>query len=320
VRTNADLEACLDTSDDWIRERTGIRERRVAAPDETTATMCTRAAEQALSHAGMAAKDLELIVCASTTHDHLMPATACLIQRALGAERAGAFDLNAACTGSLCALITGAQFIRSGMYRRVLVVAGETLSRFLDPADRSTCVLMGDGAGAFVLEATETESGVLYAVLGSRGDTEGLLSITAGGSARPASTETVAGHEHYLRMSGQEVFRRAVRGMSGAARETLRQAGLTTADLGWVVPHQANLRIIEAVRESLDLPREKLFVNIDRYGNTGAASIPIALSELADRETLFPGDHLLLVAFGGGLTWGATLVRWAERPTRRNQN
>ncbi len=310
VRTNQDLTAWVDTSDSWIRARTGIRERRVAAPDEATASLCTHAARRALARARLTAADLDLIVCATTTPDYLLPATACLVHRALGADRAAAFDLNAACTGSLTGLAVAAQFLRAGTYRRALVVAGEVLSRFMNAKDRSTCVLMGDGAGAVVLEATERPGGFLYPVLGCRGDAEGLLTIPAGGSARPASAETVAAGDHCMRMSGQEIFRRAVRGMAQAARQTLDQAGLTPADLSWAVPHQANLRIIDAMRESLGLPADRVFVNLDRYGNTGAASLLIALSELADRETLRTGDNLLLAAFGGGLTWGAALIRW----------
>lgn len=311
VRTNHDLEALIDTSDAWIRERTGIRERHIAAPNESTASMCLRAAERALAKAGVAAGDLDLILCASTTPEFLLPATACLVQRNLGASKAGAFDLNAACCGSLFGLITGSQFIRAGTSRRVLVVAGETLSRFLNPADRGTLVLMGDGAAAFVLEAVERETGLLHPLLACHGDTEGLLSIAGGGSAKPASAQTIAAGDHYLRMSGQEVFRRAVRGMTQAARETLKRAGLTLADVRLVIPHQANLRIIEAVRDSLELPPEKVYVNIDRCGNTGAAALGIALSEAAESGMFQEGDAILLVAFGGGLTWGAALVRWA---------
>jgi 3-oxoacyl-[acyl-carrier-protein] synthase-3 len=276
--------------------------------------MCTLAARRALARAGLAAEDLDLVVCATTTPDHLLPATGCLVQEQLGAARAGAFDLNAACSGFLYGLVVGAQFIHAGRYARVLVVAGETFSRFVNWEDRSTCVLFGDGAAAVVLEATDQDCGLRSSVLGSRGDRERLLTIEAGGSARPATADTVAGGGHCLTMRGTEVFKFAVRGMTQAARDALAQAGLSVGEVRKVIPHQANVRILRAVQESLGLPWAKVFVNLDRYGNTAAASVPLALCEFLESEPPRPGDDLLLVAFGGGLTWAATVVRWADVP------
>jgi 3-oxoacyl-[acyl-carrier-protein] synthase-3 len=249
----------------------------------------------------------------------LLPATACLVQRHLGACNASAFDLNAACTGFLYAIATGSQFIQAGTAQRVLVVAGETLSRFINWQDRNTCVLFGDGAAAVVLEATTQNAGVLSTVLGARGDTEQMLSIDAGGSARPASAETVAGNGHYLRMRGNEIFKMAVRSMAQSAQEALARIGLTPADLRMVIPHQANLRILTATRGVLGLTESQMFIDIDRFGNTGASSIPIALCDFMQSHTFEVADNILLVAFGGGLTWGASVLRWADIPAVKRE-
>lgn len=312
VLTNRDLEGMLDTSDEWIRTRTGICERRIAAHDETTSTMCAIAAQRALDKAHMAAIDLDLIICATTTPDTLMPATACLVQDSIGAANAGAFDLNTACTGFVYGLVMASQFIQSGAYDRVLVVGGETLSRFLNWQDRTTCILFGDGAGAVVLEATEDESGLLSFVLGSQGSGGSLLKIPGGGATRPASMDTVAANEHSITMRGNEVFKFAVRSMAQAASEAIAGANLSPDDIRMVIPHQANVRILRATQEALGLPWEKIFVNVDRYGNTSAASIGIALSEYLAIERPQPGDYLLFLAFGGGLTWASAVLRWAD--------
>jgi 3-oxoacyl-[acyl-carrier-protein] synthase-3 len=311
VLTNADLETLVDTSNDWIRSRTGILRRHVAAPGESTASMCAQAARRALARSETDPLDVDLVICATTTPDHLLPATACLVQEQLGAANAGAFDINSACTGFLNCLIVGSQFIRAGSCERVLVVAGETLSRFVNWKDRDTCVLFGDGAAAVVLEATEQECGVVGSVMGCRGDAGRLLAIEAGGSARPTTAATVAAGQHYVTMRGGEVFRLAVRAMVEAARAALTRAELSADDVAVVVPHQANVRIIEAVRQALGLPQARVFVNVDRFGNTGAASVGIALAEVLDGTGVAAGDHLLLVSFGGGLTWAAAVVRQA---------
>ncbi len=329
VLSNQDLEKLVDTNDAWIQTRTGIRERRIAGPGETTSSMATIAARQALQKAELSPRDVDLIICATTTPDHLLPATACLVQHKIGAQRAAAFDLNTACTGFLYALATASQFIKAGGAKRVLVVAGETLSRFTNWEDRSTCILFGDGAGAVVLEATTQSAGVLSTVLGSRGDVEQMLTIEAGGSARPASAETIADKAHFVRMRGNEIFKLAVRSMAQSAHEALNKVGLTVRDMRGVIPHQANQRILTATQGALGLTDAQTYINIERYGNTGAASIPIALGEFLQGNSIDVGEHLLMVAFGGGLTWGATVppagptfarhqARDANLPHRKN--
>jgi 3-oxoacyl-[acyl-carrier-protein] synthase-3 len=321
VLDNKALEELVQTSDEWIRSRTGIVERRIARPDETSGTMSLVAAKKALEQAGLEPRDLDLIVCGTTTPDYFLPNTSCILQRWLGADRAGAFDINSACTGFLTALVVGAQFVQCGTYERVLVVSGETLSRVTDWKDRNTCVLFGDGAAAVVLEATFQDAGVMSTVLGSRGDTEHLLAIEGGGSARPASAQTVAASEHCIHMRGNEIFKFAVRAMAQASREALRKARLSLDDIQRVVPHQANSRIITATQEALGVPSEKVYVNIDRFGNTGATSVGIALNEMLDVQPVRIGDNLLLVSFGGGLSWGAAVVRWADIPAiQRERN
>ncbi len=319
ILSNDDLAKIVDTNDEWIQSRTGIRERRIAGPGETTSSMATNAARQALEEAELAAQDLDLIICATTTPDHLIPATACLIQQNLGADQAAAFDLNTACTGFLYALAVGTQFIKGGGAKRILVVAGETLSRFVNFEDRGTCILFGDGAAAVVLEATSQNAGVLSTVLGSKGDVEQILSIEAGGSARPATAQTVAEKAHCIKMRGNEIFKLAVRSMAQSAQEALAKAGLSVNDLRAVIPHQANHRILTATQSVLGLSEDQMFINIDRYGNTGASSIPIALGEFLHANPIDAGEHLLIVAFGGGLTWGAAVLRWADIPAIKRE-
>ncbi len=310
VLTNHDLERMVNTSDEWIRARTGIIERRLVDDGEATSTMAVRAARQALERADLPAFALDLIIVATSTPDYLFPATACLVQDALGAIHAGAFDLEAACSGFLYALTVGTQFIRSGMYENILVVASEALSRITNWEDRNTCVLFGDGAGAAVLRPTSERRGLLASILGAYGAGSDLLIMPAGGSARPASPETVAGRQHYIHMKGNEVFRFAVRSMGQATQEVLQQAGLRVEDISLFVPHQANLRIIEALAERLGLPMEHIFVNLHRYGNMSAATIPVALCEAAEEGRLKEGDIVVATAFGAGLTWAAGVIVW----------
>lgn len=312
VLTNQHLEAMVATTDAWIRSRTGIGQRYVVGPGETTSTMGLAAAQAALEQAELGPDDIDLILCATTTPDYLLPSTACLIQHRLGAARAAAFDLNAACCGFLYALTVASQFIQTGTYRRVLVIGGEALSRFTNWQDRNTCVLFGDGAAAVILEPTLQSAGVLSTVLGSRGDVEGLLTIEGGGCAKPASAATVAAGDHYVRMRGNEIFKLAVRLMAQTSREALLKAKLTVHDVHAVLPHQANARIIVATQQAIGIDSAKVYVNVDRHGNTGAASVPIALTEYIANQALDVGDNLLMVAFGGGLTWGAAVVRWAD--------
>ncbi|HEX6291120.1 MAG TPA: beta-ketoacyl-ACP synthase III [Herpetosiphonaceae bacterium] len=311
VLSNADLERLVDTSDEWIVTRTGIRERRIAGPGETTASMGVHAARQALDRAGVDPRDLDLIIVATSTPDQLMPSAACLIQTQLGAVRAGPLDVNAACAGFAYGLAVGAQFVRAGTSKTVLVVGSDTLSRFLNYNDRNTCILFGDGAGAVVLQASAEPVGVLSIDLGALPDTKELLEIPGGGSACPASQETVERGMHYMTMQGREVFKYAVRAMGESTLKVIESAGLMPDEIDLLIAHQANLRIIDAMAKRLEMPMERVFVNIDRYGNTSAASIPIAICEAHAAGLLQPGFHLAIAAFGGGLTWGSAVIRWS---------
>jgi 3-oxoacyl-[acyl-carrier-protein] synthase-3 len=306
ILTNDDLASMVDTSDDWIRARTGIIERRIAAPKETTVTMAIRAAQDALRVANANPAKLDLIIVATATPDYLFPATACLVQDALGATKAGAFDLSAGCTGFVYALAVGSQMVISGAYDQVLVIGAETLSRIVNWTDRDTCVLFGDGAGAVLLQASDVPGGVLSAVLGADGSGGDLLILPAGGSRHPASAETVTQDMHYIRMNGREIFRVTAK----AARQSLDKANVNLEDISLFISHQANGRIIQSAAKSLKLPPEKVFVNLDRYGNTSSASVPIALCEAIEQGRVKRDDHLVMVGFGAGLTWAAVVVRW----------
>jgi 3-oxoacyl-[acyl-carrier-protein] synthase-3 len=310
VLTNDDLAEMVDTSDDWIRTRTGIVERRIAEPRETTSTMSIKAAQAALQVADVSPDRLDLIIVTTATPDYLFPATACLVQDALGARRAGAFDLLAGCSGFVYGLGVGSRLITSGAYENVLVIGAETLSRIMDWTDRNTCVLFGDGAGALVLQANDAPGGVLSFTLGADGSGGDLLILPGGGSRHPASAETVAQGLHYARMNGRGVFRFATRIMGHAAKEAIQAAELEIEDVDLFIPHQANIRIIQSAAKHLGLPMDKVFVNLDRYGNTSCASIPIAFCEAIEEERIQPGDHLVLVSFGAGLTWAAAVVQW----------
>ncbi|HST05934.1 MAG TPA: beta-ketoacyl-ACP synthase III [Chloroflexia bacterium] len=314
VLSNVDLEKFVDTTDEWISTRTGIRQRHVVSEGESTATLSVTAARKALDRAGVDPRKVDLIICCTATPDFLFPATACLIQNEIGADNAGAFDLEAACSGFIYGISVGTQFIKTGAYKTVLVVAAEALSRFIDWHDRATCVLFGDGAGAVVLQASDTETGLLSFVLGSHGSGSELIKLPAGGAALPASHETVDNHDHFIKMNGTEVYRFAVRIMGDSAVAALEKSGLDYDDLSMCIPHQANKRIISSIAERLKLPPEKVFLNIDQYANTSAASIPIALCEAADAGLVKPGDNILFVAFGAGLTSGAAIVRWGGQP------
>ena len=311
VLSNADLEAMIETSDEWIVDRTGIRERRLAAPDETTASLGSEAARMALETAGLRPDQIDLIICATCSPDGMFPASASLIQEKLGARTAAAFDINAACTGFLAALATASQFVNSGVYERVLVVGAEVLSRIIDWSDRSTCVLFGDGAGAVIMEQGES-GGIGPIVLKSDGSGADMLYARG-----PASSPSLIQKEGFcIVMDGREVFKFAVRAMEDVTRQALQQAGLTPADVHFVVPHQANQRIISAVGKALDLPPERMITNVERYGNTSSASIPMALCEAWEEGRFKPGDRIAFVAFGGGLVWGASLVEWTGLGSR----
>lgn len=312
VLTNAELEAVLDTSDRWIVERTGIRERRIAADGESSASLGVAAGRAALADAGIAAADVDMLVVATATPEQPIPHTGAFVADGLGLA-CGSFDLGAGCAGFVYAVVVAAALLGTGTVRNVLVVGTETLSRVVDPADRSTRILFGDAAGAAVVAASEGPGGILSWDLGCDGSAAGLLGIPAGGSRRPASPETVTSGEHYLRMSGREVFRRAVGAIVSSAEATLRRAEASAASVDWFVPHQANARIIEAARQRLGIPAERTVLNIERYGNTSAASIPLALSEAAADGRLADGDRVLLAGFGAGMTWASALLDWGRR-------
>lgn len=314
VVTNAELEKIVDTSDQWITERTGIKERRFAADGEGTASMSTRAARVALERAKMRPSEIELIIVGTCSPDYLMPATACLVQTALGAERAGAFDIEAACTSFVSGLAVANGMISAGSVKNALVIGAETLSRLLDMTDRTTCVVFGDGAGAVVLQASNASVGIESTVLHSDGAKGDLLYVKAGASRVPATHETVDKGHHFIRMQGGEVFKMAVKSMADAAEEAIDDAGLRLADVDIVIPHQANRRIIEGMAKRLNIPMAKVFINLEKYGNTSAASIPIALAEAAEQGRLHRGDKVLLVAFGAGFTWGASVLEWWGSP------
>jgi len=310
-RTNDEIAGMVDTSDEWITSRTGIRERRIAAEHESTATLAIRAAEAALDVANVDPEELDLIIVASATPEYLFPATACLVQDDLGADRAGAFDLSAACSGFIYGLSLAAQAIQTGSIDTALVIGSETLSRFVDWNDRETCILFGDGAGAVVLTGRDERGGVLSCTMRADGSGGELLSLPGGGSRFPASLESLASNQHTIKMQGREVFRFATRVMADAARVVVEKAGLTLDDVALVIPHQANSRIIQTATRRLKLPADKVYVNLDRYGNTSSASIPIALCEAVAEGRVNPGDNLVLVGFGAGLTWAAAAVQWA---------
>ncbi|MCC7355743.1 MAG: ketoacyl-ACP synthase III [Anaerolineae bacterium] len=315
VLTNADLEKMVETTDEWIRSRTGIRERHVAAnPKDTTATLAVRAARDALNMAGVHPAQIDLIIVSTSSPEHIFPATACLVQDALGASKAGAFDLSAACSGFVYALSMAHASIASGNADYVLVLGSETLSRITDWKDRNTCVLFGDGAGALLLRASEQPGGVLSTVLGSDGSGGDLLILPAGGSRFPTTPETLSQGMHYIKMDGREVFRFATRVMAKATQEVIAKAGLRLDDVNLVIPHQANERIINSSMSALKLPPDKVFVNLDRYGNTSTASIPIALCEAVETGRVRPNDTLVFVGFGAGLTWAAAAVKWGVPP------
>jgi 3-oxoacyl-[acyl-carrier-protein] synthase-3 len=316
VLTNEDLSRMVETNDEWIVSRTGIRERRIAADDETATTLALRASRDALAVAGVDASDLDLVIVATCTPDFPMPSTGVLLAHQLGASRAAGFDVEAACSGFLFALASGSSFISSGMYRQVLVVGVEVLSRFIDWTDRSTCVLFGDGAGAVLLSASEEPGGVLGMDMFSDGaGAEGII-MPAGGSAQPPSAASVAGRGHFIKMAGSDVYRYATRQMAESTLAVLRRTGLGVDDVDQFIYHQANLRIINSVGKQLGIAPEKVFVNIEKYGNTSAASVPMALVEAVAAGRVKVGDRILMAAFGAGYTAGAAVVQWTADPAR----
>lgn len=310
ILTNDDISKMVDTNDQWIRERTGIHQRHIANENQFPSTLAVEAAVKALTIANLRPTDLDLIICSTSTPEYIFPATACLVQDQLGATKAGAFDLLAACSGFIYALNMGAQAIRSGSIKNALIIGTETLSRFVNWKDRNTCILFGDGAGAFVLQASDQPGGVLSAVMHSDGSGADLLAIDGGGSHFPATESSVHEGKHYIKMDGKEVFRFATRVMTSATQEALDAAGLKVEDIRWIVPHQANIRIIQAAARGLKLPMDRFIVNLQDYGNTSTASIPIAMVEAVEKGQIKAGDKLVMVGFGAGLTWGALAAEW----------
>ncbi|WP_036697216.1 beta-ketoacyl-ACP synthase III [Paenibacillus taiwanensis] len=310
ILTNEDLAQLVDTNDEWIVSRTGMKERRIAAEHEATSDLAYKAAVRALESSGITAEQLDLIVVCTVTPDMAFPSTACLVQEKLGAKKAAAFDLSAACAGFIYGLATASNFVKTGIYNYTLVIGAECLSRITDYTDRNTCVLFGDGAGAAVLGPVADGRGFQSFELGADGTGQELLKIEGGGSRLPASVETLEDKRHYIYMNGREVFKFAVRIMGSAAEEALAKAGKTKEDIDLFIPHQANMRIIQSAIERLHVPVEKCVINLPRYANTSAASIPIALAEAAEEGRLSEGDTVVLVGFGGGLTWGASVITW----------
>lgn len=310
ILSNKELEEMVETNDEWIVTRTGIKERRLASPEEATSDLALIASKQAIAAAGLTAEDIDLIIVATITPDMFFPSTACLLQDKLGAKKAAAFDLSAACSGFIYGMATGSSMIASGMYKHVLVVGAETLSRITDYTDRNTCILFGDGAGAVVLGQVQEGRGFRSFELGADGSGGDLLKVCGGGSRVPATEDSITNKKHFIHMAGNDVFKFAVRIMGSAAEDALKKAGISKDDIDLLVPHQANIRIIQSALSRLNLSDDKAMINLDKYGNMSAASIPVALAEAVEEGRVNEGDCLVLVGFGGGLTWGASVLIW----------
>ncbi|MBT9131551.1 ketoacyl-ACP synthase III [candidate division NPL-UPA2 bacterium Unc8] len=310
VLRNADLEKMVDTSDEWIVSRTGIRERRIASDREATSDLAISAAREALRDGSIDPEEIDLIIVCTSTPDMLFPATACIVQEAIGAKKAGAFDLEACCTGFVYGLSVGSQFIKAGTYKTVLVIGADIFSRIIDWTDRNTCILFADGAGAAVLKPAKDEKVILATQLGSDGSLANLIAQPAGGSRQPATYKTIDKRLHYLKMDGRRVFRVAVEIADRATRDVLEECSLSTEDIDCLILHQANARILEAIARRLELPGSKVFINLDRYGNASAASIAIALAEVAREGQLKKGSIVVIIGFGSGMTWASCVIKW----------
>lgn len=310
ILTNAELEKIVETSDEWILSRTGIRERRIADLEQPTSDLAANAARAAIENAGITASDIDLIICATVTPDMFFPSTACFVQTKIGAVNAACFDLSAACSGFLFGVETARQFIASGTYRTVLVIGADKLSGIVDWTDRNTCVLFGDGAGAAILQHRDGERGIIASRMGSNGKLAEILYIPGGGSACPVTVENAANKPATIRMNGRETYKHAVTAMVDASEKVLADAGISASEITCFIPHQANLRIIEAIASRLDVSMDHFHINLDRYGNTSAAAVAIALDEAAREGRFQRGDKILMVVFGGGLTWASTVVEW----------
>ncbi len=313
VLTNFDLEKMVDTSDEWIKSRTGIEQRRIAAVGQATSDLAYEASKKAMKSAGVKAEEIDVIIVASISVDHVFPSTACILQQKLGAKNAFCFDLEAACSGLIYSLeVANSLLLGNTKYKKILVLGAEKLSSIVNWEDRNTCVLFGDGAGAVIIGKSDDadENCIIGSSLGADGNYAEILQMPAGGSRLPASAETVANKQHYLTMSGGDVFKLAVNAMVRSCKEVMKGAGITGKDIKWLVPHQANYRILRAVASRLEIPEDEVYMNVNRFGNTSAASIGLCLDEIADGNKAEKGDYILLTAFGGGLTWGAMLIKW----------
>ncbi|MBE0477585.1 ketoacyl-ACP synthase III [Candidatus Aerophobetes bacterium] len=310
IISNLDLEKMVDTSDEWISTRTGIKKRHIAHEKEAASDLAYQASIKALKKAGISAKELDMIIVTTITPDMLFPATACVLQHMLGAKKIPAFDVEAACSGFIYGVSIASQFISNGTYETILVVASETLSKITDWEDRNTCVIFADGAGAGVLRPSEDESGIISIYLGADGEGADIVGVPAGGSRMPASIKTVEERQHYMKMKGNELFKRAVKVMVEAADKAIKEAGLTYKDIDFFIPHQANIRIIQAVAKRMSIPMDKVYVNLQECGNMSAASIAVALDQAIEEGKVKKGDKILFSCFGGGLTWGSMLIKW----------
>lgn len=311
IMTNFDFEKIIDTTDEWIRTRTGIQERRFAAPEQATSDLCVEAAKKALDRAGMTVEDIDLILVATCTPDYLAQATACLVQLKLGAKNIPAFDLNAACSGFIYGLTVAGGMIRGGVYKNILVIGGETLSRIIDMQNRNTCILFGDGAAAAIVGEVEEGYGMLSTYLGAEGEDDMILKVPAGGAKKPNTQETIENRENFVVMKGQDVFKFAVHALPTATNKALKIAGVKSEELDMIFPHQANVRIIESAAKRIHVPIEKFYMNLQRFGNTSSASVGLALGEALEKGMVKKGDLVALTGFGAGLTYGSIIMKWA---------
>ena len=313
ILTNYDIEKMVQTSDEWIQNRTGIKQRHIVSDDEASSDLSTHVANKLLKKRGIKPEKIDIIIVGTVTPDHLTPSTAAIVQNNINAQNAWAFDLSAACSGFLFGLETGSKLIESGKYKTVMVIGVDTMTSILDFKDRETCIIFGDGAGGVILEPSKSDNGIISSILKTDGSGASSLNVLAGGSRKPATKETIANREHFIRQDGKKVFKFAVKRMTDVSKELLLKNGLSGNDIKLFIPHQANKRIIDATGERCGIPKDRVFINIDRYGNTTAGTIPIALNEAVENKLINNGDYILLSAFGSGFTWGSILIKWDSR-------
>ena len=310
ILTNHDIEKMVQTSDEWIQNRTGIKQRHIVSDDEASSDLSTHVAKKLLEKRGIKPEQIDIIIVGTVTPDHLTPSTAAIVQNNINAQNAWAFDLSAACSGFLFGLETGSKLIESGKYKTVMVIGVDTMTSILDFKDRETCIIFGDGAGGVILEPSKSDNGIISSILRTDGSGASSLNVLAGGSRKPATEKTIANREHFIRQDGKKVFKFAVKRMADVSKEVLLKNGLSGNDIKLFIPHQANKRIIDATGERCGIPRDRVLINIDRYGNTTAGTIPIALNEAVENKLINNGDYILLSAFGSGFTWGSILIKW----------